>query len=183
MNDKSKVEKQREHMQSIERKLNAFADAGKIMEEKFIEELKTKNIEQFFSSQKLTNEEIRDMQIVMFSRMVRAEQRLEFLRGFLLEIKPDLWELKLAVEEKQHGGPKTKISKTTASKAFAEVGLKRKRLPTKTEFLEHLQFLMTGSSSPDEDGNYVVHHRTMDNYMREMKIILAELFAESLKAN
>lgn len=183
MTDQSKISRQRRLMHSIEQKINAFADAGRIMEEKFLEELNAKNIEELFNSSKISNDELREMQTVIFSRMVQAEQRLEFLKGFLMDIKPDLWEMKLAVEEKQRGGAKTKASPTTVKQAFIEVGLEKKALPTKTEFLERLQFLITGSSNSDANGNYVVHDRTIDNYMKKMKVTLAELTAESLKAN
>jgi len=77
MRYKTKVQKQRELMHSIEEKINAFADAGRIMEKKFLEELNPKKIEEFFISLKLSNSELSNIQVVAFSRMVQAEQRVD----------------------------------------------------------------------------------------------------------
>ena len=170
-------------MHNIEGKLNASADAGRTMEEKLLTELQAKKVKQFFDNSKLSNDELRDMQIVAFSRMLQAEQRLEFLRLVLSEILPELWELKKAIQEKQGGGPKTKVSLDVATRVYAQIGLETKAFPRKDEFTERLNHVLTGSRAPDEDANFALSERTIDNYIKTIKIMIAELFAESLKTN
>ena len=183
MTKQSKVSRQRKLMERIELKINASTEVGKIMEEKFLSELEAEKIDDFFASLKLNNDELKDLQVVAFSRMVQAEQRLEFLRHVLTEILPDLWELKQAVQEKQGGGPKKKVSLEVATREYIEIGLEKKAFPKKDEFTERLNFIVTGSRSPDEDANFAVSQRTIDNYIKTIKIMIAELFAESIKAN
>ena len=183
MRYKTKVQKQRELMQSIEEKINAFADAGRIMEEKFLEELNPKKIEEFFISIKLSNSELSNIQVVAFSRMVQAEQRVDFLRRAFSEILTELEQLKQAVEEKQGGGPKRKVPLDIAVGVYTEIGLETKKFPRKDEFTERLNHVLTGSKGHKEDGEFVVSQRTIDSYMAVIKAMMVELYTQDSKLN
>ena len=179
----TKIKKQRRLMQNIEDKLNTSADAGRLLEGKFLTELQANKIKKFFDDLKLEKDELNDMQIVAFSRMIQAEQRLEFVRHVLSEILPEIWELKKAIQEKQGGGPKRKVSLNVATHVYTQIGLETKAFPRKDEFTERLNHVLTGSRTSNEDANFAVSERTIDNYTKTIKIMIAELFAESLKAN
>jgi len=183
MSNKTKVEKQRELMQNIEKKLIAFADAGRIMEEKFLEELSPNKIEKFFNSLKLSNSELSNIQVVAFSRMVQAEQRLDFLRHAFSEILTELWQLKQAVEAKQSGGPKRKVPLAIAARVYTEIGSETKKFPRKDEFTQRLNHVLTGSRTANEEGEFVVSEKTIDNYMGVIKAVMVELYIQDSKLN
>jgi hypothetical protein len=183
MTSETKVKKQRRLMQNLEDKLIAYAEAGKTMEEKFLPELQAKKIESLFESSGLSHDELRNMQIAVFARMVQAEQRLEFIKHVYNDILSEIWELKKAIHEKQRGGPKRKVPLNVVADVYTRIGRETKAFPKKNEFTARLNHVLTGSRESDADGKFALNDKTFDNYIKIMKICMVESYAESLKAN
>jgi hypothetical protein len=181
--NETKVEKQRRLIKSIEKKLNSSAEVGAKMEMALLAELAPKKIEEFFQIEDLGSVELSNIQIVAFSRMVKAEQRLEFLKHAFMEVLVELSQLKEAIEQKQRGGPNSKVQQDVTAKVFAKVGFRNKSMPKKEEFAKELQLHLTGSSGTDADGKYVVSDKTIDNYMKQLKLMLTEIYLKSQKTN
>jgi hypothetical protein len=179
----TKEERQRRLIKSIEEKLNSSAEVGTKMEIVLLSELEPKKIEEFFQTQNLDSVELSNIQIFAFSRMIQAEQRLKFLKHVFQEILVELSLLKEAVNQKHGGGRKRKVPLDTATSAFTKVGLRNKSMPKKEEFAKELQLLITGSSDTDAAGKYVVSERTIDTYMKRLKLILVDIHLKSQKIN
>jgi hypothetical protein len=179
----TKVQKQRRLMKSIEKKISSLAEVGTKIEMALLDELTPKKIEEFFQSVALDSSELRNIQIVAFTRMVQAEQRLEFLKNVFAETLVEISLLKEAIKENQSGGRPKKVQQNIAAKAFAKVGLRNTSMPKKEEFAKELQFLLTGSTSSDAEGKYSVSDKTIDNYMQQLKLMLTEIYLQGQKIN
>ena len=175
----TKVQKQRRLMKNIEIKLNAYDEVTKIMQKEFLPEFGFEKIKHLINSQNANEEEKSRTQVLSFSRMLIAEQSFGLLLLLLNELITDLDELKDAVYEKQGGGPKVKKERAIARKEWIALGLKEKRLPRPQEILERVQFALTGSQNSDENGEYAVPRRTLDDWTKGFKIDMVNSYIES----